>query len=165
MAELTRAARRANVTFYAVDPRGLDAGPNIAYNLSMEEWRAYVDNSVSTLRVLSDETGGFCICMTNNFKGNFQKIDNEMSDYYMLGYTSSNPGPAAGQAADRDSADSARGEGHLPEGIYDQAAEQAESEIDVRRVRGASATNAVAKASSSSFHAPSTSTAPTAPRT
>ena len=52
VAELMRAARRANVTFYAVDPRGLDAGPNIAYNLSMEEWRAYVDNSVSSLRVL-----------------------------------------------------------------------------------------------------------------
>ena len=93
MAELTRAARRANVTFYAVDPRGLDAGPNIAYNLSMEEWRAYVDNSVSTLRVLSDETGGFCVCMNNNFKGAFQRIDNEMSDYYMMGYTSTNPDP------------------------------------------------------------------------
>ncbi len=93
VAELTRAARRANVTFYAVDPRGLDAGPNIAYNLSMEEWRTYVDNSVSTLKVLSDETGGFCVCMNNNFKGAFQRIDNEMSDYYMLGYTSTNPDP------------------------------------------------------------------------
>jgi VWFA-related protein len=93
VAELTRAAKRANVTFYTVDPRGLDAGPNIAYNLSMEEWRDFVDNSVSTLRVLSDETGGFCTCMTNNFKGSFQRIDNEMSDYYMVGYVSSNPDP------------------------------------------------------------------------
>ena len=93
VAELTRAARRANVTFYTLDPRGLDAGPNIAYNLSMEEWRAFVDNSVSTLRVLGDETGGFCICMTNNFKKYLQQIDNEMSDYYMIGYVPTNPDP------------------------------------------------------------------------
>jgi VWFA-related protein len=93
VAELTRAARRANVTFYTIDPRGLDAGPNIAYNLSMEEWRAFVDNSVSTLRVLGDETGGFCICMTNNFKKGLQQIDNEMSDYYMIGYVPTNPDP------------------------------------------------------------------------
>ena len=93
VAELTRAARRANVTFYTVDPRGLDAGPNIAYNLSMEDWRAFVDNSVSTLRVLGDETGGFCICMTNNFKKYLQQIDNEMSDYYMIGYVPTNPDP------------------------------------------------------------------------
>jgi VWFA-related protein len=93
VAELVRAARRANVTFYTVDPRGLDAGPSIAYNLSMEEWRRFVDTSVSSLRVLADETGGHCICMTNNFEKGLQEIDNAMSDYYLLGYVSSNPDP------------------------------------------------------------------------
>ena len=62
-------------------------------NLSMEEWRDYVDQSVSSLRVLGDETGGFCICMTNNFKRCLQQIDNETSDYYMIGYVSNNPDP------------------------------------------------------------------------
>ena len=55
VAELVRSARRANVTFYTVDPRGLDAGPSIALNMSMNEWRDYVDQSVSTLRVLGDD--------------------------------------------------------------------------------------------------------------
>ena len=93
LAELTRAARRANVTFYTVDPRGLIAGSDINVNLSIEEWRSFVDTSVSSLKVLADETGGFCICNTNDFKKGLQKIDNEMSDYYILGYTSSNPDP------------------------------------------------------------------------
>ncbi|HXT69915.1 MAG TPA: VWA domain-containing protein [Vicinamibacterales bacterium] len=93
LAELTRAARRANVTFYTIDPRGLIAGPDINVNLSTEEWRSFVETSVSSLKVLGDETGGFCICNTNEFKKRLQVIDNEMSDYYILGYTSSNPDP------------------------------------------------------------------------
>ena len=93
LAELTRAAKRANVTFYTVDPRGLIAGPNINDNLGVTEWRAFVENSVSSLKVLADETGGFCTCNTNDFKRYFQRIDNEMSDYYMIGYVSNNPDP------------------------------------------------------------------------
>ena len=93
IAELTRAARRANVTFYTIDPRGLIAGSDISVNLSVEEWRSFVETSVSSLKVLADETGGFCICNVNVFKPGLQKIDNEMSDYYILGYTSTNPDP------------------------------------------------------------------------
>jgi VWFA-related protein len=93
LAELTRAARRANVAFYTIDPRGLIAGADINVNLGVEEWRSFVVESTSSLKVLGDETGGFCICDTNNFKGGIQRIDNEMSDYYILGYTSSNPDP------------------------------------------------------------------------
>ena len=43
--------------------------------------------------MLGDETGGFCICMTNNFDKGLQQIDNETSDYYMVGYISNNPDP------------------------------------------------------------------------
>jgi VWFA-related protein len=93
LAELTRAARRANVAFYTIDPRGLIAGADINVNLSIEEWRSFVEESVSSLKVLADETGGFATVNTNDFKKNIQRIDNEMSDYYILGYTSSNPDP------------------------------------------------------------------------
>ena len=93
LAELTRAARRANVAFYTIDPRGLIAGADINVNLSVEEWRSFVVESTSSLRVLADETGGFAIVDTNDFKKGIQRIDNEMSDYYILGYTSSNPDP------------------------------------------------------------------------
>src|SRR5688572_11386210 len=37
LAELTRAANRANATFYTIDPRGLVAGPDIGDNLPMQE--------------------------------------------------------------------------------------------------------------------------------
>jgi VWFA-related protein len=93
IAELTRAARRANVTFYPIDPRGLDAGPSIAGNLTAEEWRDFIRITVSSLQVLGDETGGFCICNSNEFIKGLQRIDNETSDYYIIGYNSNNPDP------------------------------------------------------------------------
>jgi VWFA-related protein len=95
IAELVRAARRANVTFYTIDPRGLNAGPDIMYQdkLSFAEWRDFMTTTTSSLMVLGDETGGFCICNNNDFKKGLQRIDNETSDYYMLGYISSNPDP------------------------------------------------------------------------
>jgi len=93
LAELTRAANRANVTFYAIDPRGLNAGPGIELNVGHEEWREWIQTTVSSLKVLSEETGGFCICEMNDFKKGIQMIDNQTSDYYLLGYTSNNPDP------------------------------------------------------------------------
>ena len=93
LAELVRAARRANVTFYPVDPRGLTAAPPIHANLTMDEWQEYVTTTVSSLQVLGDETGGFCICNTNDFSTGLKRIDSETSDYYMLGYSSTNPDP------------------------------------------------------------------------
>jgi VWFA-related protein len=93
IAELTRRASRANVTFYTVDPRGLIAGPDMSMPITWSEYEKYVSTSISSLRVLGDETGGFCICQTNDFKTGLQRIDNEMSDYYLIGYTSTNPDP------------------------------------------------------------------------
>jgi VWFA-related protein len=93
LAELVRAARRANVTFYTVDPRGLIATPPIHTNLSMEEWQEFATTTVSSLQVLGDETGGFCICNTNDIIPGLKRIDSETSDYYMLSYTSNNPDP------------------------------------------------------------------------
>jgi VWFA-related protein len=91
--ELTRAARQANVTFYPIDPRGLIAGPDITDNLSATEWRVHVSTTVDSLIALGDETGGFCICNINNFDAGIDRIDNDMSDHYVIGYVSSNPDP------------------------------------------------------------------------
>ena len=93
MSELIRAANRANVTFYTIDPRGLMAGPDINLDLGAREWQDYLNNTISSLKVLGDETGGFCICNTNDFRKRLQQIDNEMSDYYLIGWTTSNPDP------------------------------------------------------------------------
>jgi VWFA-related protein len=93
IAHLTRAARRANVVFYTVDPRGLLAGPGIDMNLSVQEWSEFARTSISSLQVLGEETGGFCICNTNDFRSGLERIDAETSDYYMIGYNATNPDP------------------------------------------------------------------------
>jgi VWFA-related protein len=93
LGELVRRARRANVTFYPVDPRGLIAGSPAGVQLTEDEWFKFVNTSLSSLDVLAGETGGKCICRTNDFKKGLQIVDNDMSDYYMLGYESNNPDP------------------------------------------------------------------------
>ena len=94
IAELINSARRANVVFYTLDPRGLvAANADINMSITTQEWMRNTRNTVSTLQILGDETGGFCICMQNNFKPGLQRIDNEMSDYYVIGYVSNNPDP------------------------------------------------------------------------
>ena len=91
--ELVARARRANVTFYPVDPRGLVAGPDIASNLSQDEYHKFVNNSLSTLDAIAGGTGGFCLCRDNDITAGLQRIDNDMSDYYVIGYESTNPDP------------------------------------------------------------------------
>jgi VWFA-related protein len=93
LAELTRAANRANTTIYSVDPRGLVAGPDIDENIDQKEWGEYVRKSQDTLRMLADETGGIPIVNINDYDKWLKKIDADSSDYYMLGYYSNNPDP------------------------------------------------------------------------
>ena len=90
LATLTVAANRANVTFYTIDPRGLIAGPAIDTTIPIQDFWNQVSKSMTSLRVLGDETGGFCVCNTNDFAIGLRKIDEAMSDYYLVGYTSSN---------------------------------------------------------------------------
>ena len=46
-----------------------------------------------SLRVLAEETGGIAIVNQNDFDKALKRIDAETSDYYVLGYYSSNPDP------------------------------------------------------------------------
>jgi VWFA-related protein len=93
LGELVRRAVRANVTFYPIDPRGLIGGPPAEVDLTNDEWTRFVNTSVSSLDVMANETGGFAVTRTNGFEQAIQKIDNDLSDYYMVGYQSSNPDP------------------------------------------------------------------------
>ena len=93
LAELTRAANRANATFYTIDPRGLVAGPDIGQEVDSVEWQAYVRETQDSLRVLAEETGGIAVVNQNDFDKALKRIDAETSDYYVLGYYSSNPDP------------------------------------------------------------------------
>jgi VWFA-related protein len=91
--DLTKAANRANATLYTIDPRGLVAGPDIDQDIKMSDWNAYVRESQDSLRVLAENTGGIAIVNQNDFDKGLKRIDNETSDYYVIGYYSSNPDP------------------------------------------------------------------------
>jgi VWFA-related protein len=93
LAELTRAANRANATIYTIDPRGLVAGPDVDVDIRTPEWNAHVRTSQDSLRVIAEETGGFALVNTNNFSDGFKRIDAETSDYYVLAYSASNADP------------------------------------------------------------------------
>jgi VWFA-related protein len=93
LAELTRAANRANVSFYTIDPRGLVGMPDLDETVDQSEWQDYLRKSQDSLRVLADETGGYAVVNQNDFEKALKKIDAETSDYYVLGFYSSNPDP------------------------------------------------------------------------
>jgi len=93
MAEVTRSANRANATLYTIDPRGLVAGSDIGENLDPVEWDRYVSKTVDSLRTIADLTGGFAVVNQNDFDKALKRIDAETSDYYVLGFYSSNPDP------------------------------------------------------------------------
>jgi VWFA-related protein len=59
----------------------------------MTEWQNHVTSTQNSLRTLAELTGGYAVVNQNDFKKALQRIDNETSDYYMLGYYSNNPDP------------------------------------------------------------------------
>ena len=91
------AATRSNVAIYGIDPRGLT-------NLGDEtiEIQSFPDDtslgvgigsiypevrlSQDSLRVLSDETGGFAVVNQNDYTTAYQRIVEDNSSYYVLAY-------------------------------------------------------------------------------
>jgi VWFA-related protein len=93
LAEVTRTANRANATLYTIDPRGLVAGADLDEQLDPVEYGEHVRKTQDSLRVLAEQTGGIAVVNQNNFDKALKRIDAETSDYYVLGYSSSNPDP------------------------------------------------------------------------
>jgi VWFA-related protein len=90
LAELTRAARRANVAIYTIDPRGLVGGPDISEKIDMVAFQRHVSKTQDTLRVLAEQTGGRALVNKNDFAKGLALIDTDTSDYYVVGYYSTN---------------------------------------------------------------------------
>jgi len=99
--EVIAAATRANVAVYGVDPRGLtSAGDDLIEVQSFPDdtsaglGTGSLFNEVRTaqdsLRVLSEETGGFAVVNRNDFATAFQRIVDDNSAYYVMGYYSTN---------------------------------------------------------------------------
>jgi VWFA-related protein len=93
LSEITRAANRANTTIYTIDPRGLVAGQDIDEPVDPQEWGEHLRKTQDTMRVLADDTGGLAVVNQNDFDRALKRIDADSSDYYILGYYSSNPDP------------------------------------------------------------------------
>jgi VWFA-related protein len=100
--QVIRAAARANVTVYGVDPRGLaPTGEDLIEVTSLPQnpllgltTTAFIDEvraSQDSLRALADQTGGFAAVDSNDLAGAFARVVADNSTYYLLGYNSTNP--------------------------------------------------------------------------
>lgn len=87
---LTAAANRSNVTVYPIDPRGLAPVTSAGQQVDQNELRSFIRKTQSSLRTLSDATGGIAVVNQNDFTAALKEIDAATSDYYILGYYSSN---------------------------------------------------------------------------
>jgi len=90
---ITRMANRANATLYPIDPRGLVAGQDVDEEVAYADWQDWLRETQTSLLVLGEETNGFAIVNQNNFDKGLKRIDQETSDYYMVGFYSKNPDP------------------------------------------------------------------------
>jgi VWFA-related protein len=88
--EITRAANRANATLFTVDPRGLVGTTDAGQQIDQDEWTTHIQKAQSSMRVLAENTGGFAVLNANDFGPALKRIDAETSDYYVLGFYSSN---------------------------------------------------------------------------
>jgi hypothetical protein len=61
--------------------------------VSYGDFRDFITTTIGTLQVLAEETGGFAGVNSNDFDGIIRRIDSETSDFYQIGYVSSNPDP------------------------------------------------------------------------
>jgi VWFA-related protein len=91
--ELALTANRANAALYTIDPRGLAGSTDAGQYVDQSDWRTYIQKTISSLQYLAEATGGFAIVNTNDFASELKKVDAETSDYYVLGFYSSNPDP------------------------------------------------------------------------
>jgi VWFA-related protein len=84
-------AVRNNVAIYALDPRGLPTGRRGAIKpigiSDQDYFSAATVRAHQGLYSLADETGGFALLKSNDTSVAFDRIVNDSSRYYLLGYT------------------------------------------------------------------------------
>lgn len=86
-------ANRANATFYTVDPRGLPVfdtaiGPEPPPTITQDY--AMLHRRLENLRVLAENTDGLAVQNSNDLDKGMQRISDDLSSYYLLGYLSTN---------------------------------------------------------------------------
>jgi VWFA-related protein len=97
-------ANRANVSIYAADMRGLQAqvpggdatqgsrrGTSTFSGATVTNQFSATAASQDTLTTMAEDTGGRAFFDSNSFGAVFDKVVNDTSAYYVLGYSSTNP--------------------------------------------------------------------------
>ena len=90
--QLLDRANRQNVTFYPIDPRGLavfDTPFEAARSASVNDDMNRLRDRLETLHNLASATDGF-MSASNDLNAAMKRIAEDMSDYYLLGYNSTN---------------------------------------------------------------------------
>jgi VWFA-related protein len=98
------AAVRGNVAIYPVDSRGLQAiapggdasqasgrGVSLFTGQGVQRQFASLTGSQETLTTLAADTGGRAFTDSNSFGDAFARVQRDLSAYYLIGYSSTNP--------------------------------------------------------------------------
>jgi VWFA-related protein len=86
LAAVTRAANRSNATIYTFDAREVAAPAGTVRPIDSPALAAHRRATLDTLRMLSEQTGGFTVGMRDGLDEALARIDAEASDYYVIGY-------------------------------------------------------------------------------
>jgi VWFA-related protein len=87
--EVYDAANRNNVAIYAVDPRGLPGFEfDINEGIGLQTDSKYLNSTMDTLRLLSEQTDGRAIVNRNDLAVGMKQITRDSSAYYLIGYNS-----------------------------------------------------------------------------
>jgi VWFA-related protein len=95
--EILNRANRANTTFYPIDPRGTTvfdedivpaAGVGVNASISLKEDGARQRERRSSLLTMAEETDGLAVVNTNGIAAGLQRINDDLSSYYLVGFYS-----------------------------------------------------------------------------
>jgi VWFA-related protein len=109
--DVIAAATRANVSIYGIDPRGLtDLGDesieigsfpdDVSLGITQASLQNELRMSQDSLRVLSEETGGFAVVNKNDYSTAYERIVEDNSSYYVLAYYPPDPRPGRAHKID-----------------------------------------------------------------
>lgn len=95
--EVVAHANANRVTFYTIEAAGLRSHSSLSAERAggvstIEVDFTYQMNRQETLLMLADDTGGLATINTNNFAGALEKIAEDFSSYYSLGYLPAHSG-------------------------------------------------------------------------
>jgi VWFA-related protein len=84
-------ANRANVSFYTIDPRGLEVFDTpISAPAPLQVDRAMLNQRQEVLRTLAGATDGLALFNSNDLRRQLNRIADDLTSYYLLGYRSTN---------------------------------------------------------------------------